>query len=137
MIIAVATNDRKTIAKRTGRAAEFAFYQINGNKITDVTFEKNNHEHHDHDRREGNHRQGRHGQGLGHRHGHGNHHHEEEEHSHDEVIEQLKNVDIFLVKAVGKYMRGDLERGNIPFKLVKGENITDIVKDYIKSLSEN
>ena len=42
---------------------------------------------------------------------------------------------MFLVRAVGKHMRSDLERGNIPFKLVKGENITDIVKDYIKSLN--
>ncbi len=142
MIIAIATNDRKTIAKRTGRAAEFAFFEIKDNEIVNVSFEKNQHEHHDHDRSEGNHRQGRRGHGLGHGlghgHGHGFHHHhhdeEEEEHSHDEVVEQLKNVDIFLVRAVGKHMRSDLERGKIPFKLVKGENLTDIVKDYLKSL---
>ena len=134
MLIAIATNDRKTIAKRTGRAAEFAFFEISGNEITGITYEKNNHEHHDHDRSEGNHRQGRRGHGLGHGHGHRHHHHHDEAHSHDEVVEQLKNVDMFLVRAVGKHMRSDLERGKIPFKLVKGENLTDIVKDYIKSL---
>ncbi len=138
MIIAIATNDRKTIAKRTGRAAEYAFFEVNGNEITGVTYEKNHHEHHDHDRSEGNHRQGRRGHSLGQGHGHGHrngyHHHE---HHHDEVVEQLKNVNMFLVRAVGKHMRSDLERGNIPFKLVKGEILTDIVKSYIKSLSEN
>lgn len=136
MLIAIATNDRKTIAKRTGRATEFAFFEVNGKEITGVTYEKNHHEHHDHDRSEGNHRQGRRGHGLGQGHGYGNgyHHHE---HHHDEVVEQLKNVDMFLVRAVGKHMRSDLERGNIPFKLVKGENLTDIVNNYIKSLSEN
>ena len=145
MLIAIATNDRKNIAKRTGRASEFAFFEIKDNEIVNVSFEKNQHEHHDHDRSEGNHRQGRRGHGLGRGRGHGHsqgfhhHHHDEEEekHSHDEVVKQLKNVDMFLVRAVGKYMRGDLERGNIPFKLVKGENITDIVKDYIKSLAES
>ena len=134
MLIAIATNDRKTIAKRTGRAAEFAFFEVNGNKITGVRYEKNNHKHHDHDRSEGNHRQGRRARGLGHGYGH-KHHQHVGRHSHNEVVEQLKSVDMFLVRAVGKHMRSDLERGNIPFKLVKGENITDIVKDYIKSLN--
>ncbi len=132
MLIAIATNDRKTIAKRTGRAAEFAFFEVIGNEITGVRYEKNNHKHYDHDRSEGNHRKGRYGRGLGH--GHRHHHHHEGAHSHNEVVEQLKNVDMFLVRAVGKHMRSDLERGNIPFKLVKDENLTDIVKDYIKSL---
>ncbi len=134
MLIAIATNDRKTIAKRTGRAAEFAFFEVNGNKITGVRYEKNNHKHHDHDRSEGNHRQGRRARGLGHGYGH-KHHQNVGRHSHNEVVEQLKNVDMFLVRAVGKHMRSDLERGNIPFKRVKGENLTDIVKDYIKSLN--
>ena len=128
MIIAIATNDRKTIAKRTGRAAEFAFYIIIDNKITDVSYQKNNHEHHDHDRSEGNHRQGR-----GNGHGHGHHHHHEEEHSHDEVVEQLKDVDMFLVRAVGKHMKRDIERGNIPYKLVRGEVLIDIVNEYLKN----
>ena len=129
MIIAIATNDRKTIAKRTGRAAEFASFQINDAKIIGVTFQKNEHEHHDHDGSEGNHRQGR-GHGLGH-----GHHHHDEQHSHDEVVQQLKDVDIFLVRAVGKHMKRDLEQGNIPYSLVKGEKLTDIVNEYIEKLS--
>ena len=129
MIIVIATNDRKTIAKRTGRAAEFAFFHITGKEITGVTYEKNRHEHHDHDRSEGNHRQGR-GRGLG----HGHHQQRDEQHSHDEVVQQLKDVDIFLVHAVGKHMKRDLENGKIPYKRVKGENISEIISNYLNEL---
>ncbi len=159
MIIAVPTNDRKTIAKRTGRSAEFAFFTVENGKVTDVRFEKNAHEHHDHDDYEPNHRKvqgygqghgtgkGR-GMGLGLGRGHGRHHHDHEhdhhhhehdhehehgDHGHDEVVEQLKDVDILLVRAVGKYMRKDLENGKIPFKTVTKENdIFKIVENYIQ-----
>jgi predicted Fe-Mo cluster-binding NifX family protein len=130
MIIAIATNDRVTIAKRTGRAAEFAFFTIESEEIINTEYQKNTHEHHDHDRSEGNHRQGH-----GHGHGHG-HHHDEDEHTHDEVVEQLKHVDIFLVRAVGKNMKRDLENGGIPYKLVKGEIITEIISNYLQELAK-
>ena len=127
MKIAIATNDRKTIAKRTGRAAEFAFYTIENGQITQVEYQKNTHEHHDHDRNEGHHRQGgHHGQGLGHHHG---------EHSHDEVVQQLQDVTVFLVRAVGKNMKRDLEEGKIPYQLVKGEVLTEIISNYVESLA--
>jgi predicted Fe-Mo cluster-binding NifX family protein len=143
MLIAIATNDRKTIAKRTGRAKEFAFFTIENNKIIDVRYEQNDHDHHHHhDRSEGNHRQG-HGNGQGLGHGRHQHHHDEDdhdhehgEHSHDEVVEQLKDVDMFLVRAVGKHMRGDLEKGNIPFKIVtKEDDIVKIVENYVAGLN--
>jgi len=158
MKIAIATNDREHIAKRTGRASEYAIYTIENGKVTDVQYEENQHHHDDdHDRSEGNHRQvegfghghGDHNrQGEGHGNGRGNHQHhththhhhheeekEEEEHSHDEVVEQLKDIDMFLIRAVGKYLRQDLINGNIPFELVKGEKIDDIVQDYLKKIS--
>jgi len=128
MKIAIATNDRKTIAKRTGRAAEFAFFTIEDAKIVRTVYQKNDHEHHDHDRSEGGHG---HGHGLG----HGHRHHHEDNHTHDEIVAQLKDVDVFLVRAVGKNMKRDLEKGNIPYKLIKGEEITKIISNYLKSLS--
>jgi len=129
MILVIATNDRITIAKRTGRAAEFAFFTIKDGIVINTEYQKNEHEHHDHDRSEGNHRQG-HGNGQG----HGHHHHEEDNHNHDEVVKQLQHIDVFLVRAVGKNMKRDLENGNIPYKLVKGEKITEIISNYLKSL---
>jgi len=127
MKIAIPTNDRKTIAKRTGRASEFVFYTIENGEIKYVDYQKNTHEHHDHDRNEGNHRQG-HRNGKGHGHGHG-------EHTHNEIVNQLKDIDMFLVRAVGKHMKRGLEKGNIPYKLVKGEEISEIISNYC--LSEN
>jgi len=139
MKIAIATNDRKTIAKRTGRAVEFAIYHIENREIISIDHQKNSHTHHDDQaRNEGNHRQGR---GGGHGHGHGEHHHDHEEHNHehgahthDEIITQLKGVDILFVKAIGKYMKKDLQNGNIPYQLVKDENISEIISNYLKSL---
>jgi len=147
MKIAIATNDRKTIAKRTGRAAEFSIYHIENGEIISIDHQKNTHEHEDHDRNEGNHRQGpggghRHangrGQGGGQGHGHGEHHHhhdhdhEHGEHTHDEIITQLKGIDLLYVRAIGKYMKKDLQNGNIAYKLVKVDEIEKIIATHLK-----
>jgi predicted Fe-Mo cluster-binding NifX family protein len=157
MKIAIATNDRKTIAKRTGRAKEFAFFDLDNNgNIINVRFEENQHKHDDEDEHHHNeayHRghgsgQGKglgrgrgHGRGLGHGRQHSDvehhHHHEHGEHHHNEIIDQMKNVDILLVRAVGKYLRQDLINGDIPFKTItKGENIEDIVLNYWHSIQQ-
>ena len=47
MNIAIPTNDRKSIAKRTGKASEIAFYTINNGTIISVTYTKNTHSHDD------------------------------------------------------------------------------------------
>jgi len=113
MKIAIATNDRITIAERTGRAAEFAFYTINNGVIESVDYKKNSHTHHGHGKN-------------GHNHEHGNH-------SHKEIVSQLQGVDVFLVRAVGKNMRRDLKEGNIHYQLVKIDAISEILADYLKS----
>ena len=146
MKIAIATNDRKTIAKRTGRAAEFAIYHVENGEILSIDYQKNTHTHHDdHDRSEGNHRQGHggghgHGHGDGHGHNHEHHHdhdHEHGEHTHDEIVSQLKGIDMFLIRAVGKYMRKDLKNGNIPFQMVKTDNIEETLSNYLSSLNKD
>jgi len=113
MKIAIATNDRITIAERTGRAAEFAFYTIKSKEIESVVYQKNNHKHHGHG-------------------GHG-HNHEHGEHSHKDIVLQLQGVDVFLVRAIGKNMRRDLKEGNIPYQLVKIDAISEILADYLKN----
>ncbi len=135
MKIAVATNNRKTIAKRTGRASEFAIYHIDNNQINRIEYRENKHAHHHHDDDEHQPHEGRHGRGDGHGHGrrHHEHHHEHGHHSHDEVVETLKDIDMLLVRAVGKYMRQDLIDGKIPFQRVAGENISDVIQNYLKS----
>lgn len=125
MKIAIPTNDRKSIAKRTGRALEFAFYTIENGEIKSVTFTKNTHSHDDHDKNEGHH----HGENEDQK--HEEHHHEHGEHNHDELLDILINIDILLVRAVGKYMRKTLKKGNINYKLVKIDDISKILKDYL------
>lgn len=125
MKIVIPTNDRIAIAKRTGRALEFAFYTIENGEIKSVTYKKNTHSHNDHDRNEGHH----HGEHENHE--HGGHTHEHGEHSHDDLLEILTDIDILLVRAVGKYMRKTLQKGNFEYKLVKIDAISKILKDYL------
>jgi len=113
MKIALATNDRITIAERAGRATEFAFFNIINGAIASVDYKKNTHIHHEH---------GNHGHGHNHNHTH---------HNHKEIVDQLKDIDVFLVRAIGKNMRKSLSEGNIKYQLVKIDVISEIIDNYI------
>ena len=113
MKIAIATDDRIHIAKRTGRAAEFALYEIENGEIIRTDYLKNDHSHHEH-----------------------HHHHDEHEshehgHSHTEIVSQMKGVDVFLVNHLGPHFKVEVEKAGIPYKMVKGESIAEILKEYI------
>jgi len=105
--ICIPTNDRKTIAQRTGRAKEFVFYVIDNGKVIDKKFVENPHKEHDHE--EG----------------------EDHEHHHNEIIEILEDVDVFVVNAVGKYLRQDLLDANVNFERTTKTELEEIVKDYL------
>jgi len=107
--ICIPTNDKQTIAQRTGRAKGFMFYTIDDNKkIIEEKYIDNPHSHdHNHDEEE------------------------EHEHHHNEIIEILQDVDIFVVKAVGKHLRQDLIDANINFERTSKTEIKDILNDYI------
>ncbi|MCF6181289.1 NifB/NifX family molybdenum-iron cluster-binding protein [Lutibacter sp.] len=122
MKIAIPTNDRKSIAKRTGRATEFGIFTIENGEIQSVTYIKNTHSHGDHDKSEGKH------------HNTSEHNGSHEEHNHDELLIPLKNIDILLVRAIGKHMRQTLKKGNISYKLVKIDDISEIISDYLEDL---
>jgi len=112
MKIALATNDRKTIAKRTGRTKEFAIFEIIDSKIVDVVYKENTHKHHDHD-----------------------HDHEEEhDHSHAEIIDLLKDIDLLIVYAIGKNFKKDVESANLKYAKTKFENIEEILKEHAELL---
>jgi predicted Fe-Mo cluster-binding NifX family protein len=129
MKIAIPTNDRKTIAKRTGRAEEFAIYQIENAQILGVTYIKNTHTHED----QGNNYKGQHqGKDKKHHENH-NHAHEHGEHNHDELIALFKDIEILLVRAIGKHMRNTLKKGNINYQLIKIDLISDILEQFLKA----
>jgi len=118
MKIAIPTNDRKSIAKRTGRAAEFGVFTIKNEKIESVEYIKNLHAHKDHDKKEGKHLDTD----------------SHKEHNHDELLIFLKNVDVLLVRAIGKHMRQTLKNGNVAYKLVRIDNIPEIISNYLEDL---
>jgi predicted Fe-Mo cluster-binding NifX family protein len=120
MKIAFPTNDRKTIAKRTGRCKEFVIYDLADSKIIDISYLENNHEHHDHD----------HGSGDGHH----DHKKGEEEHSHAEIGEILKDVDVLVVGRVGKFMKKALEGFNIKYQLTKKLEIQEVVDEFLEGI---
>lgn len=117
MKIAIATDDRLHITKRTGRAAEFAIYEIENGKIIQAEYLENNHTHHDHHEEE--------------HHTHGSHEHG---HSHTEIVDQMKGVDMFLVNHLGPHFKVEVEKAGIPYKIIKGDLIEDILKEYFSDL---
>ena len=122
MKISFPTNDRKTIAKRTGRCKEFVIYDLADSKIIDISYHENNHEHHDH--------------GDGHADGHGHHDHKkgEGEHSHAEIGEILKDVDVLVVGRVGKFMKKALEGFGIRHQLTKKMEIQEVVDEFLEGI---
>ena len=122
MKISFPTNDRKTIAKRTGRCKEFVIYDLADSKIIDISYHENNHEHHEH--------------GNGHGDGHGHHDHKkgEGEHSHAEIGEILKDVDVLVVGRVGKFMKKALEGFGIKHQLTKKLEIQEVVDEFLEGI---
>lgn len=116
MKISFPTNDRKTIAKRTGRCEEFAIYEIENTEIKNIEYLKNTHEHHDH----------------GGSHGHHSHKKGEGEHSHKETMGILKGIDILIVGRVGKHMKKGLSDNNIKYQLTKKPGIKEALEDYME-----
>ncbi len=103
MKAAFATNDRKTLAERTGRAKEFVIYELSENKIINTEYFENKHEHHEHE--------------------------DEHKHSHKEITDILKDTDILYITKVGKHMKRDLEQAGIKYIKTDKKDISEILKN--------
>jgi len=79
MKLAIPSDNRETIIKRTGQSKGFMVYEVNNGIIIHSVYRENTLDQHDN----------------------------EEEHSHSQIIELLKDVDILLVAAIGKHMKRD------------------------------
>ncbi len=135
MKITFPTNDRKTIAKRTGRCKEFAVYEIENNEVQNIEYLINTHDHHDHGHGHG--RGDGHGHGHGDGHGHGRHDHAkgEGEHSHEDIGALLNDTDVLIVGRVGKFMKKALIDFGIKFNLSKKINIDEALEEYLSQNS--
>ena len=114
MKIAFPTNDKETIAQRTGRAKEFVIYEIDNSVIVNTSYKKNTHSH-DHS----------------HNHNHGHSHDNEHGHSHKEIIDILKGIDLLVVRAIGKHFKQEVTEASINYELTKTENIKDLLSKYL------
>ena len=108
MKISFPTNDRITIAERTGRAKEFVIYDIKDRQIINIDHRKNTHKHHEH--------------GQGHAH---------HEHSHQEIIDLLGDVDLLIVLRVGKFLKKDFEVNKVNYQITKSIAIHEALDEYL------
>ena len=106
MFIAIPTNDRVNIAQKSGRANEFAIFNL-GNSGSNVIFKENPHRNHDHS----------------------NGHHE---HSHQEMIDMFKenNVAVLIVDVVGKHFKKDLLNSNFEVFKTELKSLAEIAEAF-------
>lgn len=109
MKIAIPTNDRETIALRSGRAEEFAIIEFNDSGIVNTEYLINGHE-------------------LTH-HGEGHNHDDNESHGHDDIVQLLNGIDMVLGHKFGPHFARDFHKVGIKMKLTKKELITDAIEE--------
>lgn len=115
MKISFPTNDRKTIAERTGRCKEFVVYEIIDGQFINIDYRENTHKHnenahgHDHQKREGG-------------------------HTHQEIIELLADVDLLIALRIGKFLKNDLNINKVNYQITKKIIIEDALNEYLSSL---
>lgn len=113
MKIAIPSNDRVTVADRSGRALEFAIVEIQENKILNTTFIENEHEKTQHS-------------DEGHSHGeHG------ENHGHADLVELPEGVNIIVGKKFGPHFSRDFHAAGVQMKLTKLGNIDEVINEQI------
>jgi predicted Fe-Mo cluster-binding NifX family protein len=105
MKVAIPSDNQVTITKRTGESKGFMVYEIENNQIVNSEYRVNTQEEHD----------------------------EDVEHSHLQIIDLLKDVDLLLVAAIGKYMKKDADNNSLKYQIIKEEKLNQIIENFIKS----
>jgi len=108
--IAVPTNDRKTLAERSGRAKEFAVVELENNQIADISYRENHHEHN-------------------HDHSHGDH-----GHGHQDIVDALHDCVAVVGRKFGPHFAGDFHKAGIKLILSKQENMEAAVMEALEKL---
>ena len=120
MKIAIATDDKKTIAVRMGRAKYFGIFEIENKEIKSFEFVINEHaSSHDHE------------------HGHHEEHNDEEVNKHAKDIQVLKECDYMIAKAVGPNMKDALKTIKLEIIKISKSNKDSITDTINKIVVEN
>ena len=106
MKIAIPTNDRVSIAVRSGRASEFAIIEFDGSNMLNTNYLVNEHEHTHHSER----------------------HNDDESHGHDDIVQLLSDIDIVIGKKFGPHFARDFHNAGIKMKLTKKEFISEVIE---------
>ena len=114
MKIAIPTNDRKTLAARSGRATEFAIINIDSTGIKSTEYKTNEHEHTHHS---------------------GENHNHDERHGHGDLVALLEGIDIIVGKKFGPHFAKDFHNAGIKMRITKIELIEDAANDAFNSFS--
>ena len=121
MKIAIATDDKKTIAVRMGRAKYFGIFEVENREIKSFEFVVNKH-------------------ASSHDHEHGHHHEEhndEEINKHAKDIQVLKECDYMIAKAVGPNMKDALKTIKLEIIKISKSNNDSIIDTINKIVTEN
>lgn len=117
MKVAVATNDKKTVAGHVGRCKAFLVYETEGSKILNKAIRINSFTHH--------------GQHLDHGEEHHRHQSEGQRHGHHNLIEGLKDCEALIFNHGGWRLIEDFKAHNIK-PILTDENIAeDAVLKYL------
>lgn len=107
MRIAIPTNNREELFPRTGRAKEFAIYDIDNKTALFVEFRENPHKHED--EKEDNH-----------------------DHNHRNMVATLKDCEALVVKMAGKHLKDDFKKAKIPLLKTNETQLLCIATTFAK-----
>jgi len=105
--IAIPTNDRITLAERSGRAKEFMVAEVENGLILRSEFRKNSHDH-KHEEGESD---------------------DDHNHNHNDLVALLSDCKYLLVKIIGKHFKRDLSAAGKIFITTKVENIEEAITE--------
>lgn len=114
MKIAIPTNDKKQLFKRSGRAEGFLVIDVSGSEYVIKGYRFNTHSHHHHH--------------------HGHDEESEHGHSHKEIVDALSDCSYLVVNVIGKHFLHDLQNAGIKVFQTDETTITGAVDDFRKNV---
>jgi len=108
MKIGIPSNDEKNIFPRTGTARGFMVYHTEGKEIKRRYYRVLPAH-------------------LRHKDGEDESH----DHTHKDLVEFLNECDIVLVRNIGKFLKRDFINSDLNYKLVKGDDLNEIIQNYL------
>gem|GEM_PF-6074989 len=145
MKIAIATDDRENVAKRTGRAAYICVTEIKTDGSREQSFRVHEHGHGHGEHGHGDHGHGEHGHGE---HGHAEHEHREQghgihridaahdHHDHKNTADILRDCDVFLVHHVGPHLKEALSGLSLQIVNTRETELEAAIDHFLKQSEE-